>query len=57
LGQDRILTPMVPPPLHRVIGLHVGSSEIVGELVTGLVLNGAEVLERIEEVGCSSSVG
>jgi hypothetical protein len=41
---------MVPSPLHRVIGLHVGSSEIFGELVTGLVLNGAEVLERIEEV-------
>jgi hypothetical protein len=41
---------MVPPPLHRVIGLHAGSSEILSELITGLVLNGAEVLERIEEV-------
>jgi hypothetical protein len=41
---------MVPPPLHRVISLDAGSSEIVEELVTGLVLNGAEVLERIEEV-------
>jgi hypothetical protein len=31
--------------LHRIIGLDARGSKVAGELVTGLVLNGAEVLE------------
>jgi hypothetical protein len=45
LGEDRIYTPMVQPPLHQIISLDARGSKVVRELVTGLVLNGAEVLE------------